>query len=174
MAYDALAPDDVVILAEDGSAPAGQRKPSSEWHFHRAAYAARPDMHAIVHAHSLHAVVLSCAHKSIPAFHYMVAVAGGSDIPCVPYATFGTEELGRNVAAGLAERNACLMANHGQIALGGSLPGALELAAEVETLAAQYCKLLAIGEPRLLEQAEMARVIERFRDYGQRAEPDRN
>jgi L-fuculose-phosphate aldolase len=174
MAYDALAPSDIVMLADDGSATAGQRRPSSEWRFHRAAYAARPDMHAIVHAHSLHAVVLSCAHKPIPAFHYMVAVAGGSDIPCIPYATFGTEELARHVAAGLAQRNACLMANHGQIALGGSLCEALQLATEVETLAEQYCKLLAIGEPHLLEAAEMARVLARFRNYGQLTEPDRS
>ena len=115
---------------------------------------------------------MTCAHKPIPAFHYMVAVAGGSDIPCVPYATFGTEELARNVAAGLAERNACLMANHGQIALGKSLSEALELATEVEALAEQYCKLLAIGEPHLLDEDEMTRVLARFRTYGQRAQDD--
>jgi L-fuculose-phosphate aldolase len=131
-------------------------------------------MHAVAHAHSLHAVVLACAHKPIPAFHYMVAAARGADIPCVPYATFGTEELARHVASGLTSRNACLMANHGQIALGASLAEALELAAEVEVLAEQYCKLLAIAEPHLLSESEMARVLERFRAYGQRAqsEPD--
>lgn len=174
MAYDALAPEDIVLVAEDGSVAAGQRKPSSEWRLHRAVYAARPDMHAIVHAHSLHAVVLSCAHRPIPAFHYMVAVAGGSDIPCVPYATFGTEELARHVATGLTSRNACLMAHHGQIALGTTLPEALELAIEVEALAEQYCKLLALGEAHLLAADEMARVLTRFRTYGQRAQRDKD
>jgi L-fuculose-phosphate aldolase len=172
MAYAAIDPDDIVFVDDDGGVAAGQRKPSSEWRFHCAALASRPDMHAVVHVHSTHAVVLACSHKPIPAFHYMVAVAGGPDIPCVPYATFGTEELAGNVAAGLAARNACLIANHGQIALGKSLSEALELATEVEALAEQYCKLLAIGEPHLLDEDEMTRVLARFRTYGQRAQDD--
>lgn len=170
MTYDGMKAADIVFVSEDGSVPAGQRRPSSEWRFHSAAYATRPDMNAIVHAHSVHAVVLSCAHKPIPAFHYMVAVAGGANIPCVPYATFGTEELAGHVASGLTARNACLMANHGQIALGVSLAEALELAADVEVLAEQYCKLLAIGEPRLLSDADMTRVLAQFSDYGQLAQ----
>ena len=105
-------------MARPGQA---ERKPSSEWRFHLAAYEARPDRRAVVHTHSLHATVLACAHKPIPAFHYMVAIAGGKDIPLIPYATFGTEELSRYVAKGLAERNACLMANHGQIAMSTTL-----------------------------------------------------
>ena len=103
------------------SVPEAAIKPSTEWHFHLAAYRARPDRDAVVHTHSTHATVLACAHKPIPAFHYMVAVAGGKDIPCVPYATFGTDELARHVAKGLKDRDACLMANHGQIALGTTL-----------------------------------------------------
>ena len=174
MRYDALTPEDIVLMPEDGRATPGQRTPSSEWRFHRAAYAARADKHAIVHAHSPHAVVLSCAHKAIPAFHYMVALAGGADIPCVPYATFGTQELARHVATGLAHRDACLMANHGQIALGAALPEALELAIEVEALAEQYWKLLAIGEAHLLDAEEMARVLARFRTYGQRAQKSKD
>lgn len=170
MAYDELLPGDVVFVDGGGGVPAGSRKPSSEWRFHVSAYAARPDMHAIVHTHSLHATVLACAHRAIPAFHYMVAAAGGTDIPCVPYATFGTEELARNVAAGLAERKACLMANHGQIALGTSLRAALELTIEVEVLAEQYCKLLMLGEPNILSAEEMLEVLERFKGYGQRAQ----
>jgi L-fuculose-phosphate aldolase len=114
--------------------------------------------------------VLACAGKSIPAFHYMVAVAGGKDIPIVPYATFGTNELATYVAGGLTERNACLMANHGLIALGETLPAALELAAEVEVLAEQYCKVLALGAARLLTDADMAVVLERFKSYGQKAQ----
>jgi L-fuculose-phosphate aldolase len=168
--YDALSPADVAFVSSEGISPPDQLRPSSEWRFHLAVYGARPEMHAVVHTHSLYAVVLACAHKPIPAFHYMVAVAGGPDIPCVPYATFGTEELAQHVAGGLAERNACLMANHGQIAIGPTLEAALELAAEVEVLAEQYCKLLAIAEPRILDEPEMDRVLERFRTYGQRGQ----
>jgi L-fuculose-phosphate aldolase len=127
-------------------------------------------MNAVVHTHSLNATVLACAHKPIPAFHYMVAVAGGNDIPLVPYDTFGTKELARHVAKGLFHRNACLMANHGQIALGATLPAALELAREVEALAEQYCRLIAVGKPYVLGDEEMARVLKRFKSYGQRAQ----
>ena len=118
----------------------------------------------------MHATVLACAHKSIPAFHYMVAIAGGMDIPLVPYATFGTKELADSVAAGLAERDACLMANHGQIAVGTTLGSALELAHEVEFLAEQYFKVLTLGKPKLLSTWEMKVVLERFKGYGQHAQ----
>ena len=170
MAYAALEPADIVFVASDGSVPAGQRKPSSEWRFHLAAYAARPDMGAVVHTHSLHATVLACAHRPIPAFHYMVAAAGGKDIPVVPYATFGTEELSAHVALGLRDRSACLMANHGQIALGPTLAAALELAHEVEVLAEQYYKVLTLGKPIILPDEEMALMLEKFRAYGQKAQ----
>ncbi len=169
MAYDELEPADVVHVDAAGK-PTGKRKPSSEWLFHLAAYAARPDMHAVVHTHSLHAVVLACAGKPIPAFHYMVAAAGGDDIPCVPYATFGTPELARHVAKGLERRNACLMAHHGMIAMGATLPAALDLASEVEILAEQYYKVLTLGRPALLTASEMAEVLERFKSYGQKAQ----
>jgi L-ribulose-5-phosphate 4-epimerase len=170
MAYDEIKPRDIVFVAGDGSVPGKQKKPSSEWRFHLSAYQARPDMGAVVHTHSMHATVLACAGKSIPAFHYMVAVAGGKDIPIVPYATFGTNELATYVAGGLTERNACLMANHGLIALGDTLSAALELAAEVEVLAEQYVKVLTLGPPYLLSDAEMAVVLERFKGYGQKAQ----
>lgn len=168
MAYEDLEPEDIVRVALDGSVPGKQRKPSSEWHFHLAAYRARADIGALVHAHSLHATVLACARKSIPAFHYMVAVAGGNDIPLVPYATFGTDALARLVADGLKDRNACLMANHGQIACGGTLASALELAQDVETLAEQYCKTLAVGGPKLLTAEHIPALVECFKTYGQR------
>lgn len=169
MAYASIAPADIVFVDATGK-PTGARKPSSEWQFHLAAYAARPDMHAVVHTHSMHAVVLACANKPIPAFHYMVAAAGGDDIPCVPYATFGSDTLARHVAHGLARRNACLMAHHGQIAMGATLAAALELAAEVEVLAEQYYKVLTLGRPALLGTAEMTEVLERFKSYGQKAQ----
>jgi L-fuculose-phosphate aldolase len=167
MAYDVLTPGDIVRVSLDA---AGQRKPSSEIGFHLAAYRARPDIGAIVHTHSLHATVLACARRPIPAFHYMVAVAGGDDIPLVPYATFGSEELARHVATGLAHRNACLMANHGQIAVGATCAEALSLAAEIEVLAEQYVKVLTLGSPHILARDEMARVLEKFAGYGQKAQ----
>lgn len=169
IAYDRLLPETIVRVDADGKYGGGI-KPSSEWRFHLGAYAARPDMHAVVHAHSMHAVVLACALKPIPPFHYMVAVAGGVDIPCVPYATFGTEELAEHVRRGLAERNACLMAHHGQIAMGSGLASALELASEVEELAEQYVKVLALGPVKLLTKAQMAEVLQRFKSYGQNAQ----
>lgn len=170
MAYDAIRPDDIVYVAGDGAVASGQRKPSSEWLFHLAAYRARGDRAAVVHTHSMHATVLACAGKAIPAFHYMVAVAGGKTIPLVPYATFGTKTLARYVAKGLAKRDACLMANHGQIAMGDSCAKALDLAAEVEILAEQYFKVLCLGKPILLSDAEMKTVLARFKSYGQNAQ----
>jgi L-fuculose-phosphate aldolase len=171
MAYEDIRPRDVVFVDAKGEVPDKKsRKPSSEWRFHLAAYQARDDMNAVVHTHSLNATVLACAHKPIPAFHYMVAIAGGKDIPLVPYDTFGTKELARHVAKGLFHRNACLMANHGQIAMGETLASALELAREVETLAEQYCRVLALGKPYILPDDEMSRVLKRFKSYGQKAQ----
>ncbi|MGE0767984.1 MAG: class II aldolase/adducin family protein [Hyphomicrobiaceae bacterium] len=170
LAYQTLSRDDIVFVGPTGETRDGERKPSSEWRFHLAVYAARTDVSAVVHTHSLHATVLACAHREIPAFHYMVAVAGGKNIPLVPYATFGTEALSRHVVKGLKKRNACLMANHGQIAVGASCAAALELAGEVELLAEQYARVLSIGKAKLLDGDEMERVVELFADYGQRAQ----
>ena len=170
MSYEATTGADVVFVAADGTAAGARRKPSSEWRFHLAAYAARPDSNAVVHCHSMHATVLACAHRSVPAFHYMVAAAGGRDIPCIGYATFGTPELSQLVATGLAERDACLMANHGQIAIGADLAAALELAHAVEVLAEQYYKVLTLGKAHVLDSAEMLRVLDKFKSYGQKAQ----
>ncbi len=169
LAYADLTPADIVHVAEDGSVAPGERKPSSEWAFHLAAYRARPEANAVVHTHSMHATVLACAHKPILPFHYMVLVAGGSDIPVVPYALFGSAELAAHVGEGLRGRKACLMANHGQIATGASLAAALELAHEVEVLAEQYVKVLLLGEPRLLDADQLAEAAARFKTYGQNA-----
>ncbi|MEC9367382.1 MAG: L-fuculose-phosphate aldolase [Pseudomonadota bacterium] len=169
MAYDRLKPADIVFMDAKGR-PAAGRKPSSEWRFHLSAYQARQDAAAIVHCHSRHATALACTRRSIPAFHYMVAVAGGDDIPLAGYATFGTDELARHVAKALAGRKACLMANHGQIATGLSLAKALALAEEVEQLAAQYILALTIGGVKVLPKAEMTRVLKRFATYGQQPE----
>lgn len=169
IAYDGMTPDDIVFLDAEGAPLAGEGKPSSEWRFHLAAYQARPEARAVVHCHSRSATALACAHRPIPAFHYMVAVAGGTDIPLAPYATFGTADLAAHVAAALSARKACLMASHGQIATGATLDAALELAGEVEMLAAQYLEVLKLGEAHLLDDAEMARVLEKFESYGQNA-----
>jgi L-fuculose-phosphate aldolase len=162
-----LCADDAVAMDLGGRVLAGQLRPSSEWPMHAAIYRARPDAQAIVHCHSRHATALACCARDIPAFHYMIAVAGGDSIRCSPYALFGSEALAEHAVAALRERRACLLGNHGQIALGDSLEAALALAIEVEELAAQYGAALAIGEPRLLDAAEMSEAIGRFAGYGQ-------
>ncbi len=165
MDYGALVPEDLVFLRFDGS-PEGRRVPSTEWRFHRDILEARPEVNAVLHAHSMFCTTLACLHRPIPAFHYMVAKAGGSSIRCAPYATFGTEALSRHAVAALEGRKACLLANHGMIAVGASLAAAYALAVEVETLAAMYWRALQIGEPVLLDEAEMAVVLEKFKTYG--------
>lgn len=144
----------------------GDGRPSSEWRFHRDIYASRPDVGAVVHTHSTYATALACTGRGIPAFHYMVAVAGGQDIRCADYATFGTEALSANALAALEGRRACLMANHGVIATGDDLDEALTLAAYVENLARMYEVALGLGQVRILTENEMAEVIEKFHGYG--------
>ena len=164
--YDATTADDIVAMTLDGEAR-GNRAPSSEWRFHRDLYRARDEFNAIVHAHAPFATALACLHRGIPPFHYMVAVAGGPDIRCAPYATFGSPELAVLAVAAMAGRRACLLANHGMIAAGRDLAGALALAIEVEGLAEMYSRALQIGEPALLSGAEMEVVLGKFRTYGQ-------
>ncbi len=144
----------------------GARRPSSEWRFHRDILKARPDVNAVVHTHSNAAVALACTGQGIPAFHYMVAVAGGADIRCAPYATFGSQDLSDGALAALKDRKACLLANHGVIATGPNLTAALKMAGEVENLAAQYAAALKVGVPQILSDEEMARVLALFRTYG--------
>jgi L-fuculose-phosphate aldolase len=160
---------DVVAMPVEGAADAarGTRLPSSEWRFHRDIYRARPEVNAIVHTHAPFATSLACLHRGIPAFHYMVAVAGGNDIRCAPYATFGTQALSDHAVTALEGRRACLLANHGMIAIGATLAAALALAAEVETLAEMYWRALQIGQPEVLPDAEMDIVVEKFTTYGQ-------
>jgi L-fuculose-phosphate aldolase len=167
MHYSALVPDDLVLVSMDG-AFSGQREPSSEWRFHRDIYRERNDAQAIVHAHPDYCVTLACLGKAIPAFHYMVAAAGGHDIRCSDYATFGTQQLSDHVLKALQGRKACLMANHGLVCLERNLPRALALAIEVEHLAKAYYQCLSIGEPVTLDDEEMARVLEKFKSYGSR------
>jgi L-fuculose-phosphate aldolase len=166
MAYESLQIDDIPLMDCDGRWY-GRRSPSSEWRFHRDIFRARYDVGAIVHTHSRNATALACTGRGIPAFHYMVAVTGGRDIRCAPYHTFGTQALSDAAVAALDGRRACLLANHGVIALGADLPAALALAGEVENLATQYCAALSLGSVRILDDTEMQRVIEKFRTYGQ-------
>ncbi|MBT6117143.1 MAG: class II aldolase [Rhodospirillaceae bacterium] len=165
LAYEAMKPADIVAMGRDGTVRGGG-KPSSEWPFHSAIYTARPEAGAVVHAHPPHATSLACLGRSIPAFHYMVAVAGGDSIPCAAYATPGSHALSNAVMAALEGRRACLMANHGLVAYGENLSAALDLAVEVEALAAQYWRALQIGKPKLLSKARMAEVLEVFETYG--------
>ena len=163
--YEALEADDIPLVDLEGRW-FGRRLPSSEWRFHRDIYQYRDDVGAIVHTHSLNATALACTGRGIPAFHYMVAVAGGADIRCAPYFTFGTQDLSDAAVAALEGRKACLLANHGVIAVGADLPAALALAGEVENLAAQYVAALALGDVRILEEIEMRPVLDKFRTYG--------
>ena len=171
MEYEALEADDIPMMDLDGRW-FGRRRPSSEWRFHRDIFKSRDDVGAIVHTHSSKATALACTGRGIPAFHYMVAVAGGADIRCAPYYTFGTQELSDAALAALQDRRACLLANHGVIATGATLAGALSLAGEVENLAGQYCDALTLGQVRILDEAEMHRVLDKFRTYGQQVGSD--
>lgn len=171
MSYRSITAADIVEVLADGSVAEGQRAPSSEWRMHLSIYAARTDAEAIVHAHSLHATALSCLRRDIPAFHYMVAEFGGDRVACAPYATYGTEALARHALKALGRRQACLLANHGAILLGKDLAQAFERALELEALANQYLVALQAGRPHILGRQEMKQVLEKFRTYGQQAEP---
>jgi len=162
--YDRLAPADLAMVRADGSSEGGT--PSTEWRFHRDIYAGRADAGAVVHTHSPCATALASLRLGIPAFHYEVALAGGPDIRCSGYATFGTQELSNLALAALEGRRACLLANHGVIAIGVHLEGALALADKVEYLARMYAQALQLGEPIVLDDAEMSRVAEKFATYG--------
>jgi L-fuculose-phosphate aldolase len=144
-------------------------QPSSEWRFHRDLYVNRPDVNAVVHTHSPFATTLACLHRDIPPFHYMIAVAGGDTIRCAPYALFGTQELSDHALKALQGRKACLLANHGMIAVGHDLADAMRIAIEVESLCEQYWRALQIGQPHILSAEEMAQVIEKFKTYGPKA-----
>ena len=173
--YEQMQPNDLVALDLKGEPlfiPADgrpQRRPSSEWRLHADVLASRPEVQAVLHCHSIHATALACHGRDIPPFHYMTAVAGGHDIRCAPYATFGTQELSDGVVQALEGRLACLMAQHGQVAVGPTLDKALALAVEVETLARVYLQALALGEPPLLSAEQMEQVRHQFRTLLYRA-----
>ena len=163
--YDRMEPGDIVFVDADGGFR-GARKPSTEWPLHRGIYGAHREAGGIAHTHSPYATTLACLRRGIPPFHYEVAFAGGSDIRCGEYATFGTEELSTHALAALEGRRACLLANHGVVAFGASVEAAAELAEKVEALARLYWQALQAGEPVLLDEVEMSRVAQKFRTYG--------
>lgn len=165
MDYTDLSTDDIVWMDLDGKSK-GPRKPSSEWRFHAAIYQHHPEAGAVLHAHPVSCSALACIGKGIPAFHYMVAIAGGRNIRCADYATFGSPELSENVIRALRNRKACLMAHHGLTCFEKNLPRALALAIEVEHLATVYGRVLALGKVDILPDDEMARVLKKFASYG--------
>ncbi|KXB30759.1 fuculose phosphate aldolase [Dechloromonas denitrificans] len=166
MRYEQLVADDIPLMALDGSHQ-GRRKPSSEWRFHRDLYAARPEVGAVLHAHSPFAVSLACLRRDIPAFHYMIARFGGDSIRCADYAIFGSAELSTAAMSAMQQRKACLLANHGLLVAGRDLDEALALAVELEELCEQYWRACQLGQPVLLSADEMAAVLQKFASYGQ-------
>lgn len=168
LSVDEMTLDDMVLMDVDGNHQ-GELDPSSEWRFHRDIFVARADVGAIVHTHSTFATTLACMGKDVPAFHYMVARAGGRSIRCSPYATFGTQQLSDYALSALESRLACLLGNHGLIVVGASLKRALALTVEVESLCEQYWRTLQVGEANLLSDKEMDTVLEKFKSYGKPA-----
>ena len=164
--YETLKPEDIVFMGlNEEEENNSTNKPSSEWRFHRDIYVNKKEAHAIVHAHSPHATAVSSHGKPIPPFHYMVALAGGDDIKCAKYATFGTEELSKNVIKALENRSACLMSNHGQVAFGKNLEDTFELAQEIENIYHQYIIALRLSEPKILSLEEMKKVLYKAKNY---------
>lgn len=163
--YAGLTSSDIISMDLEGNVD-GHGRPSSEWQFHAAIYQQRKEAQAILHAHPVNCAALACLGQDIPAFHYMVAVAGGKDIRCAGYATFGSRELSENVVAALEDRKACLMEHHGLTCFESDLPAALNLAIEVEHLASVLCRILAMGDVIVLDDNEMSRVLEKFASYG--------
>jgi L-fuculose-phosphate aldolase len=168
--YPEMAEADLVVLSLGATVPAGTvlggtRKPTTEWPMHAAIYRGRPEVGAVVHTHATFCTTLATLRREIPPFHYMVALAGGHSIRCAPYAPFGSEELAGHALAALEGRTACLLANHGMLALGATPGEALELAAEVEGLAELYWRALQVSDPVLLSAEEMAEALRRFGAY---------
>jgi L-fuculose-phosphate aldolase len=160
---DAMTEAGIVAMRFDGDVQ-GAGKPSSEWHFHRDILQQRPDVHAIVHTHSPYATALACLREDLPAFHYMIAIAGGDSIRCAPYTLFGTETLSQYALAALTDRKACLLANHGLIALGRDIAEAMAIATEVESLCQQYLIARQSGKPVLLSAEEMQQAVKSVTD----------
>jgi L-fuculose-phosphate aldolase len=159
--YAELTPEMIPVLHEDGGFE-GRWRPSSEWRFHLDIYLTRPEAGGIVHHHAPHTTALAMARREIPACHYMIARFGGAPLRCAEYALFGTAALSQALLRALAGRTACLMANHGGLALGADVHGALAAATELEALAQHYLLSLQAGGPALLSEGELAEAVEQF------------
>jgi L-fuculose-phosphate aldolase len=169
--YDTMKPEMIAAMPLEGSYGEwdGPLQPSTEWRFHLDIMRARPDVGSVVHTHSTYATVLAIARKPIPACHYMIAAFGGTDIRCAGYARYGTKELSELALAALQDRNGCLLANHGMIALGADLDKAMWRAVELETIARQYYLALALGAPVILSDDQIAETAKGFETYGLQA-----
>ena len=163
--YSSLKDKDIVFVSLDGLFDKKKGIPSSEWKFHQDIYINQKEAKAVVHAHSTNATAISTHKKGIPAFHYMVAMAGGHDIKCAKYATYGTRKLSENILKALKGRKACLIGNHGQIAFEENLSKAFELAEEVENISLQYITSLKLGKPIILSISEMKKVLSKAKNY---------
>jgi L-fuculose-phosphate aldolase len=171
MDYDLMTPDDIVAMDFEGRY-AGRRIPSTEWRFHRDILKQRPDVDVVIHTHSMFCTTLAIHGLAIPSVHYMVAVAGGTDIRCAPYVTPTTQALSDVAVAALEGRLACLLAHHGVIVIGATLASTLALLVQVENLAAQYWRALQIGRPPVLSDAQMGEVLELMKSYGRQPDPE--
>ena len=169
VAPDALRPDTMVFVGDDGTVPPLQAVPSSEYRMHHAILARRHDAGAVVHCHSRHATILACCGKPIEPIHYMVLVARAPRVPIAPLAVFGTPALPASVLETMGPGLACLLAHHGQVAIGRDWRQALSIAEEVEEQAAITYGALLLGGAPLLTEAQLAATVEQFRGYGQRA-----
>tara|TARA_B110001452_G_scaffold233619_1_gene211525 strand:- start:247 stop:879 length:633 start_codon:yes stop_codon:yes gene_type:complete len=163
--YSSLRISDIIFVSLDGAFSKKNGNPSSEWKFHQDIYRNKNEANAIVHAHSTNATAVSAHNKGIPAFHYMVAMAGGVNIKCAKYATFGTRTLSKNILLALKNRKACLISNHGQIAFEENISKAFELAEEVENISLQYITSLKLGNPKILSNKEMKKVLSKAKNY---------
>ncbi|WP_138465721.1 class II aldolase/adducin family protein [Poseidonocella sp. HB161398] len=171
--YDAMTPEMVAKIAIDDRSGAweGPKTPSTEWRFHQRILRERPDCPAVIHAHPTYCTAIGILRRAIPAVHYMVAAFGGTDVRCAGYARYGTEELSDLVLAALQDRTACLMANHGMVAMGETLAKAMWRAVELETIARQYVTVLQTGaDYHVLSDAEIAETMDGFASYGLQAE----
>ena len=165
LAVDKMASSDMVWMDFSGNAT-GAYPSSSEWRFHRDILQQKPQVNAVIHTHSIYASTFSTFRTDMPPFHYMIALAGGDSIRCAPYALFGSQQLSDNAIEALKDRKACLLANHGMIAVGETLEKALNITQEVETLCEQYLLALQVGQPHILSQQEMLDVLGKFKTYG--------
>lgn len=171
MPYEEMREDHLVAVDLDGRLLRGERRPTTEWPLHAAVYRARADVDAVVHAHATFCTTLATLRRDVPAFHYMIAVAGGDSIRCAPYAPFGSSELAGNAVTALEGRQACLLANHGVVTVGASPDEALSLLGEVEHLMELYWRALQVGEPSVLDASEMREAMARFARYRRGGRP---